>query len=132
MSSTYRFHILGGSGAVAKVVFNDEAQSAHGRANAQRGGKNKILRGCYCTRVTEDDSIEKLKKTANKLNILNRTSQPHSHYSPFVWQIVSINSFGPTRASWSKKQGYESIFFNLDLTHNVTRNFKEQSHCLRI
>ena len=103
VSSTYRFHILGGSGAVAKVVFNDEAQSAHGRVNAQRGGKNKILRGCYCTRVTEDDSIEKLKKTANRLNILNRTSQPHSHYPPFVWQIVSINSFGHARAGAKNK-----------------------------
>ena len=48
-------------------------------------------------------TIEKLKKTANKLNILNRTSQPHSHCSPFVWQIVSINSFGHARAGAKNK-----------------------------
>ena len=51
----------------------------------------------------------KLKKTANKLNIFSRTSQPRSRYSPFVWHIVSINSFDPKRANWSRKEGYESI-----------------------
>ena len=90
------------------VFVSDGAQSAHGRAKAKQRGKSQIFWGSYFARVMKDDSVENWKKTANKLNIPRRTSLPHSHYFSFVWQVVSINFFGPTRASWSRKQCYES------------------------
>ena len=73
------------SNSISRIVFlhRDGAQSAHGRANAQRGGKSQIRYGRWLYR--------RLKKTAYKLNIFSRTSQPRSHYFPFVWRLVSIN-----------------------------------------
>ena len=90
------------SNSINRIVFlhRDGAQSAHGRANAQRGGKSQIRYGRWLYR--------RLKKTSYKLNIFSRTSQPRSHYFPFVWRLVSIN-YDSKRAGWSRKQSYESI-----------------------
>ena len=90
------------SNSINRIVFlhRDGAQSAHGRANAQRGEKSQIRYGRWLYR--------RLKKTAYKLNIFSRTSQPRSHYFPFVWRLVSIN-YDSKRAGWSRKQSYESI-----------------------
>ena len=84
------------------------AKCARKSERTERGKKLNLLRLSFHSRYGRW-LYRKLKKTANKLNIFSRTSQPRSRYFPFVWHVVSINSFDQKRASWSRKEGYESI-----------------------
>ena len=97
------------------------AKCARKSERTERGKKLNLLRLSFHSRYGRW-LYRKLKKTANKLNIFSRTSQPRSRYFSFV---CKHKLFWPETCELKQERRLLKYFFNLDLTLNVTRNFKE-------